>query len=205
MKNTLIKKGILAVVATTFLFTSIAPVSFASSMQPQENTSSKSVDPTKSKYSYTYDGVEIRSTVELDENQLKFLYSQTKNMSINSSMVNPSIIDQGSPGMTVAGPEYVTYENFAERKIADLLVSATVGKLKWVKNLGTMSSWVYGVVNGWGLSKIIHPTYVGSWITKSYNNNSGLYDYFLTVVYYTNNSYNQPIKVEYNLFASKKE
>ncbi|WP_411344703.1 hypothetical protein ACE3MZ_01000 [Paenibacillus sp. WLX1005] len=211
--NNFFKKSIPAVVVASMLSTQVIPLASASTSQTLVSNQVKNSpivetqnSTSTSQYSYTYNGVEIGSTISLNDEQLKKLYDQTINISQGINKVTPSIIDQGgSPGMTVAGPEYKTYSNYTERKLADLLVSATVGKIPFIKNLGTISSWVFGVVHGWGLNQIIHPTYVGSWVTKSYDNNSGLYRYYLTVVYYTNDSFNKPIKVQYNEIAASKE
>ncbi|WP_028590710.1 hypothetical protein [Paenibacillus massiliensis] len=189
-----LKRIVVSCLAFTLLFGSVGIVGATESTSINSNSDLTSSD------SYI-----ISDSKSLTKEQLESVYTISMNnpavKSGNESfdIITPSSEIIGESGMVVAGPLYQTHTNKSARIIADGMVSWLITKTPLGKALdqSKILVWVYGIAQGWGLDFAIGPKYTGMWTTRSYNNHTGMYHYYLNLVYYTNNSFVTPIDVQY--------
>lgn len=186
------QKKILLVAALSLLVSSVAA--------PFASASANNIDiiqNNSSSFSYIYNGVKINSDKELTATEQNEIYRMVTTGKSESSNIKPFGHIIGGSGELVHGPKYVTYENKTERAIAELIAAWLVSKIPVAKLSGDkkfFTGYILGKISGW-VKSLIKPTYVGYWTTKAYAD--GLYHYYLTVVHYSDDTFTQPIDVEY--------
>ncbi|WP_028987835.1 hypothetical protein [Thermicanus aegyptius] len=109
------------------------------------------------------------------------------------------------PGTIYAGPTYHTYTNNEVREVVDLITAFAASKIPVPLTKSTLFNWLFNKLSGWA-NDAIHPTYVGSWVTRATDPyDSNLYNYYVTVVYYQDSTYNTPLEVQYYLTATERK
>lgn len=177
------KKFITSIAASTLLFTSVLPTAFAAE---ESNDTLVSLE-SQSDYYYSFQGINFTGNVELDEAQLQDLYSSVQENS-NTDLIKPFAHDIGSNSTTVVAPVYKTFSNKVEKFLIDSFVAYIVTKIptKYASNF--MFNFYFNKITGWASGKVV-PTYVGSWVTRSWSEYDQTYIYYLTAVHYTDSTF----------------
>lgn len=187
------RKKILIISALALLLTTLtAPLGSAS---PGSEDSS---------YNYVYKGVNINSDKKLTLEEQSSIYSIATRKN-NSEVISPFGHIIGGSGEIEYGPKYETYTNKTEQLIAETIVAWLFSKIPIKKLSGDkkfFAGFVLGKITGW-VKSAFKPTYVGYWTTKSYSD--GLYRYYLTIVHYEDDTFTQPIDVQYGEVGASTE
>lgn len=144
-------------------------------------------------YDYVYDGVEFVSQSPLNSDELEQLSKMSANpLGLLKPEISPLVIpSEGYTGIMENGPHYQHHKNLTSR-----LVVTAVGW--WVAEKFKVSSKVSAAITAGvfvASETFLADTYVGTWQYKAWNQRVGMYEHFITLVHYTNNSYDQPKKV----------
>lgn len=190
------KKVLITLVLTTTL-SSINPTAiFANepTIVTEKQIKNAQTEALKS-YLYNIDGVEIESNIPLSNNEQIGVYQQASQQKIMSYE------DMGgAPGMMYGSPQYKTYTNTTEKELAEIAVAYMTARIAKVATLNQTAAFFvtyFGTkMKGW-IADLFKPTYIGMWITRE-QKSDGYYHYYLTVVNYSNSTYKQPIKVQFN-------
>lgn len=95
--------------------------------------------------------------------------SDKKINQVDNHKITPFYIPRPDfPGSIVGGPKYQTYENGFIRETADFADAFVTTKIPKPIAKHTIGNWIVSKVTNW--SDMFHPTYVGTWITKEWNN-----------------------------------
>ncbi|WP_143536157.1 hypothetical protein [Saccharibacillus sp. O23] len=196
------KKILTAFISTSLIASGISPIISAQSIN---ETSNDNTVVSSTSYNYNYNGLPVSSSNELTDSQLEQVYNQVKIIQSNGPGISVNSHDMGGAGMLVDGPVYKTFSNTTERVVLDAIFSWAASKVPFIKNPTKVQAWLFTTLQAFGLNAAVQPTYVGYWTTKSYNPNTGLYHYYLSVVRYTNNSFNKVISTQYGeIYADTK-
>lgn len=192
------KKFITSVAASTLLLGSVLPTAFAEETSVETSIeTSVETSPQKPEYSYTFQGVNFTSDVELDELALQDLHSEVLRNSLGSVNIVPRTHDIGSNSTTVIKPEYRTFENTVEKVIVDGVVAIILSKLPFRITSSVLANFYIGKLTGW-ISGSIKKVYAGAWVSRSWSEYDKTYIYKATVVHYTDSTFSQPKDVAYH-------
>lgn len=161
-------------------------------------------DYSTKEYSYTYKGVEVSGTYPLTANDLEKMYNEALNPLVGSNSVTTSEstftifgADSGGSYLSVIPPMYKTYTNKTEKAIADLITAAVINKAPYSSRIKqtTFGAWVIARISVW--TNGIKPTYVGSWVSSSWDNYYGERRYKQTLVHYNKSNYTDIKSIQY--------
>jgi len=211
------KKPILLILST-IIFASL-PLSSASALSSKEqvttkqeikkeNTYFKSVETIEGEniYTYNYKGIELTGNEEITEAEVKERFAEVEEM-IKGKQNEPTdkagddfttyyVPVESFPGSVTAGPYYRTYDNTTEQEATNLIVAWVSTKVPGFIAKDAFGVYLFNKLTGWAGS-IFKTTYVGSWQSKSYNANLGLYEYHNTIIHFTDSSYSTPKSISY--------
>lgn len=190
------KKKVLIISALSLLLSSItAPFASANTYLYKFTT----VQNNSTTFTYNVNGVSINSDKELTVNEQNSIYKLAAMGKYNSSsVIQPFGHIIGGSGEIAYGPKYESYTNKTEKAIAELIAAWLVSKVPIKKLSGDkkfFAGYILGKISGW-VKSLFEPTYVGYWTTKA-PDGYGLYHYYLTVVHYSDDTFTQPIDVQY--------
>jgi hypothetical protein len=151
-------------------------------------------------YTYKYKGVEISGNSVLTEEQTEGILS-----SIKKKEKEPKDVDGGIstyyvpvpefPGYIVDGPYKRHYDNSDVRFTAEAVTAWVGTKIPaWISK-NAFLNFAFNRLTGWANN--IEDTYAVTYITKAYSDYHGLYEYYGTLVHYTDSSYSTPKEVQY--------
>lgn len=144
-------------------------------------------------YEYVYEGVEYVSQNPLSIENLELLNKMARNpMEFTKSEISPMVIPgEEYDSIMEYGPYYQHHNNMTSRAVLTAVGWFIGEKFKLNKVKSALIAGGVFVAS----EKFLADTYVGTWQYKSWNNNVGMYEHFITLVHYTNNSYTQPEKI----------
>lgn len=139
-------------------------------------------------YTYEYNGIEFTGDTELSEEELKSIYDDVMNTSVQSSLnekntgIGLFALDPGSTQVKVVPPYYRTYKNTGWKVASELITAYLISKMpKKVKGTA-FGIWIAGKLQGWASN--VKSTYVGSWVTSSWSPSANKRVYHATLVHY---------------------
>ncbi|NOU83846.1 hypothetical protein GC101_33885 [Paenibacillus sp. LMG 31459] len=199
-------KKLTAVLSIALLTTAIAPFASANQSNPTAGPTQQVSSQQEATNTYTYNGLQINSPLALSDEQLASIYSNVQKQAQSRDLITPFSHEIGGSGELVYGPKYETHTN------KDVVIFATAAtawlnnyiytKIGW--NPSWFKKWVISATEGWFVNQGVNPTYTGIWTTRAGDPQvPGLSRFYLTLVHYTNNSFNTPISVQYNEVATE--
>lgn len=150
------------------------------------------VTPENNFSSYVVDGIEINSDVPLNEAELNTLYKNATNPNPQISLFQNDI---GSNAITVVPAKKITYSN-SEVKLAADIATAYLGTKIPVK-LTKVAAFNYYFSKFTGLSSSIKPTYVETYVVRTWSEYDQMYLFKATVAHYTDSTYKKVKSVSY--------
>lgn len=180
----------------------VPSVSVFANQIPSKTNSKKNISY-ELDYQYEKNDLVIESKTEIDSNQVDFLYdlangnlnenTQNTNSDISTFSVHADSVISGSK--IVAGPKRNIYKNTQAKLVAE---SITVWALSKIPRIGKKAGLVTFLTgNLKRISDNIKPTYVESWVYKTYDCDVKKYRAYLTIVHHANSSFNKPLKVQH--------
>lgn len=158
----------------------------------------KENDNKEKEYTYDYNGIEIVSNEKLTEQEINSLMETI--LSKDPGDIQPSFIPEPEPGaILVDGPEYNVNDNTDVREVSNLIVAWVSTKIPGPLSKSTLFNWVFSKLTGW--TDEIEDTYSGSWVSKSWSTYYQGYKYYTTLVHYSDDTFSEPISVQYYMTA----
>lgn len=185
-------KAIKSLTLATVLTSSLVLPFTANAEESNVSTDDVIVAPEENNFSYVVDGVEINSDVSLNETELNTLYKNAINPNPQISLFQNDI---GSNAITVVPSKKIHYSNSGVRNAADI-ATAYLGTKIPVK-LTKVAAFNYYFSKFTGLSSSIKPTYVETYVVRTWSEYDQMYLFKATVAHYTDSTYKKVKSVSY--------
>ena len=151
------------------------------------------VTPENNFSSYVVDGIEINSDVPLNEAELNMLYKNATNPNPQISLFQNDI---GSNAITVVPAKKITYSN-SEVKLAADIATAYLGKnIPVLLTRSAAFNFYLARATGYASSSI-KPTYIETYVVRTWSEYDQMYLFKATVAHYTDSTYKKVSSVSY--------
>lgn len=187
------KKTLLTSAAFILGLSAVTPA-FANGVENQQTENQVNYEESvENQFTYVYNGVEFTGNIELTDDQLAGMY---RNVVSPEPTITPMANDSGGSYRSEISPIYKTYKNTVAKATATAMITYFASKVPKAAKDTKSVTWLTAVLTAFAVDKT-SPTYVGGWVSSSYNSAKGYRVYTETVTHYKNSNYTSPKKVQY--------